>query len=100
MEFEISKSAVMFYKQEMNLSDNDIITFFVRIGGVGSGGFSAGIKKGLPDGEYMELDRYGLRICIANEEIWYFDGMTVDFNQDSGEMQFTNNNIKDVTNPH
>ncbi|MCD8509283.1 MAG: hypothetical protein LRY73_04935 [Bacillus sp. (in: Bacteria)] len=70
------------------------------MGGVGSGGFSAGIKKGVPDGPFLEFEKNGLTVCIPEDETWYFDGMVIDFSEDLGEMQFSNEKIDDVTNPN
>ncbi|RNA69399.1 HesB/YadR/YfhF family protein [Alteribacter keqinensis] len=99
MDLTITDNAAGLYKKEMNLADGDALRLYVRVGGIGSGGFSAGVTKELPEGTYMTKESGGITFCISEDDEWYFDGMTIDFNQDLGEVQFTNPKIEDVTNP-
>ncbi|PYZ95213.1 hypothetical protein CR194_06775 [Salipaludibacillus keqinensis] len=99
MKFTITDQAIDFYKNELNLTDGDSLSFFVRIGGVGSGGFSAGLYLGIPDHDYISLQKRGLNFCVAEDDQWYFDGMIIDYNEDYGEVTFENKRIEDVTNP-
>ncbi|WP_096435213.1 iron-sulfur cluster biosynthesis family protein [Alteribacter populi] len=99
MNLTITESAVKFYKQEMKLLDNDAVRFFVRVGGVGSGGFSAGITKDLPVSDRHSVTVNHITFYVSSDDEWYFDGMTIDFNEDRGEVQFSNPKIEDVTNP-
>lgn len=99
MKLTVTEQAAQFYIQEMGLSAGDSLTFYVRVGGVGSGGFSAGIVQGEPDIDYTVTQTAALRFCVTNEDEWYFDGMTIDYDTDKGELLFANPKIDDVTNP-
>ncbi|MDG5788464.1 iron-sulfur cluster biosynthesis family protein [Evansella sp. AB-P1] len=99
MNFVITEKAAQFYKRDMHLNNHEYVTFYVRVGGVGSGGFSVGIRKGRPPFDFQVFPKATIYFCILEEEKWYFDGMTIDFNEDMGEMTFNNPNIEDVTNP-
>ncbi|WP_353626224.1 hypothetical protein [Bacillus sp. JCM 19041] len=43
MKLIITERAANFYKKEMDLNSGDILRLYVRVGGIGSGGFSIGI---------------------------------------------------------
>ncbi|MBU9721426.1 MULTISPECIES: iron-sulfur cluster biosynthesis family protein [Bacillaceae] len=100
MELTITNSAVQFYKNEMNLKNGDTVTLFVRVGGVGSGGFSAGIVIGTPVVPYFNYDKSGISFCVTEEDVWYFNDMTIDYNKDMEEVVFQNPKIGDVVNPN
>ncbi|WP_078595776.1 HesB/YadR/YfhF family protein [Evansella clarkii] len=99
MQLTITENAANLYKKEMSLKEGDVLALFVRVGGIGSGGFSAGVKKGRPDGDYTEVTSGGLVFSVSDEEIWYFDGMTIDFDEDMQELTFDNPKIDNVINP-
>ena len=99
MELNISERAVSLYKQEMQLDTNDVLTLFLRVGGVGSGGFSAGITKGYPEVDYIKFNKSDVIFCVAQDETWYFNGMSIDYDEDRQEVNFTNPYIEDVVNP-
>ncbi|MCE7792341.1 hypothetical protein K8O68_07900 [Salipaludibacillus sp. CUR1] len=99
MNFTITDEALDFYKKEMELKKGDSLTLYVRVGGVGSGGFSAGINRGIPEKAYVTLEKGGLLFCITEDDQWYFDGMTIDYHHDFGEVTFMNERIDDVINP-
>ncbi|WP_280771868.1 iron-sulfur cluster biosynthesis family protein [Salipaludibacillus daqingensis] len=99
MNLTITDKASSFYKQEMKLSEGDTVSFFVRVGGVGSGGFSVGIYRGTPDMDYKSTEQAGVIFCVTEEDQWYFDGMVIDYHEDYGEVTFNNKNMDDVSNP-
>ncbi|MFA9560535.1 HesB/YadR/YfhF family protein [Evansella sp. AB-rgal1] len=99
MNVMITEKAVDFYKKEMMLKENEEVTLYVRVGGIGSGGFSVGIRKGTPDLDFIKITQSNIPFCIAKEEKWYFDGMKIDYNRDMGEMVFLNDRIDDLANP-
>ncbi|WP_416150616.1 iron-sulfur cluster biosynthesis family protein [Salipaludibacillus sp. HK11] len=100
MNLTITDNASTFYKQELNLSEGDSLSFFVRVGGVGSGGFSVGISFGLPDTDYRSKEQHGIFFCVAEDDQWYFDGMVIDYQEDYGEVTFENKRLTDVINPN
>ncbi|ADU30472.1 HesB/YadR/YfhF family protein [Evansella cellulosilytica] len=99
MDIYITDKAVNFYKNEMKLEDGAYVTLFVRVGGIGSGGFSVGMKRGKPDLDFETLLFNNVYFCIHTDERWYFDGMKIDYDDDFDEMIFTNEKIDNVTNP-
>ncbi|GEL07901.1 iron-sulfur cluster biosynthesis family protein [Salisediminibacterium halotolerans] len=100
MNLTITNEAVQFYKQELNLADNDTLTLYVRVGGVGSGGFSAGLSRGRPDHSAVyKHEEQGIIFYIAEDDAWYFDGMTIDYDADFDAVTYNNPRIDDVTNP-
>lgn len=100
MDLTVTQSAINLYKHEMQLQKGDFLTLFVRVGGVGSGGFSAGVYQGKPDNEYKQKIIHDISFCVSEDDEWYFDGMVIDYNSDKQEMTFTNHKIEDVTNPN
>ncbi|MBB5174522.1 HesB/YadR/YfhF family protein [Texcoconibacillus texcoconensis] len=99
MDLTISERAVGFYKQEMNLEAGDKIRLYVRVGGCGSGGFSVGVmKEELQDGAHIE-DIEGIYFFVTQDDAWYFDGMTIDYDPDYEMMVFENPYIDDLSNP-
>lgn len=95
----ITKEAADFYKSSMPLKTGETVTLFVRVGGVGSGGFSAGVTRGKPETDYRTVVQEDITFCISDDDSWYFDGMTIDYNSDYNEVTFINDSIGDVTNP-
>ncbi|MBU9714858.1 HesB/YadR/YfhF family protein [Evansella tamaricis] len=100
MNFTISNKALVLYQKEMQLQEQDTLMFFVRVGGIGSGGFSVGVTKEKPDTPHYTFHQSGITFYITEEDAWYFDGMTIDFDEDLGQMIFENPSIEDVTNPN
>lgn len=96
----ITEQAIDFYKQELKLSKGDSLSFFVRVGGVGSGGFSVGVFLGLPETDYTNEEHQGITFCVPEDDQWYFDGMVIDYQEDFGEVTFDNKKLIDVTNPN
>lgn len=99
MNLTITDKAINFYKQELKLSKGDYLSFYVRVGGGGSGGFSVGIHLGLPEKDYTSKEFQGMTFCVPEDDHWYFDGMVIDYHEDFGEVTFKNEKINDVTNP-
>lgn len=99
MNVTITEDAASLYINEMNLSKGDHISLFVRVGGVGSGGFSVGVYQGKPEKQFYTLEVASINFCITEDDIWYFDGLTVDFDHDIGDITFSNKNFHDLSNP-
>ncbi|WP_444684240.1 hypothetical protein [Alkalicoccus luteus] len=86
--FTVSKEAAQFYKKEMQLADGETVRLFARVGGVGSGGFSAGVEKGRPSLPGIQVDQSGIHFFVTDEDMWYFRGVDVSFDHDMGEIVF------------
>lgn len=100
MNLTITDEAMFFYKREMNLNEGDKLHLYVRVGGVGSGGFSAGITHGEPELDAQVLVKEGIEFCVSDEDVWYFDGMTIDYDADYDAVTYDNPSIQNTTNPH
>ncbi|TMW73378.1 iron-sulfur cluster biosynthesis family protein [Alteribacter natronophilus] len=99
MKLNVTREAADLYKKEMNLREEDSLRLFVRVGGVGSGGFSAGVTRDIPGGPCHSVEVSGITFYVTGDDLWYFDGMTVDYDEDLDEVTFTNPVIGDVSNP-
>ncbi|AOM83030.1 iron-sulfur cluster biosynthesis family protein [Salisediminibacterium beveridgei] len=100
MNFIVSDDAIAFYKHEMRLVDGDELHLFVRVGGVGSGGFSVGLARGKPELEAEVIEKDGILFYVTAEDAWYFDGMTIDYNADFDAVTYDNPTIINTTNPN
>lgn len=100
MTITITEAAIEFYRREMNLSEGDELYLYVRVGGVGSGGFSVGIQKGAPAIDAHRYTKSGIHLYISDEDEWYFDGMTIDYDKDYDAVTYHNPEIRDVINPN
>lgn len=89
MELTITKEAADFYKKEMDLEEGMCLRLYVRVGGVGSGGFSVGIERldQRPDG-WFAIEAGGLFFVVSEDDYWYLDGMTIDYHLDLEMVAF------------
>jgi uncharacterized protein YneR len=77
MIFEISKSAVDFYKSEFVLGENEAIRLFVR----GAEGFFLGVEKDRLENESYIIEKNGVKFFITENDQWHFEGKKLDFDQ-------------------
>ncbi|PYZ98191.1 hypothetical protein CR205_06245 [Alteribacter lacisalsi] len=99
MNLTITREAADLYKREMNLKEGDSLRLYVRVGGVGSGGFSAGVTKEIPASHCHTAEASGITFHVTEDDVWYFNGMTVKYDPDMDEVSFSNPDIGDVINP-
>ncbi|WP_209123795.1 iron-sulfur cluster biosynthesis family protein [Alkalihalobacillus sp. BA299] len=99
MNVMISSEAARFYKQEVLSGKNQSLRLFVRVGGVGSGGFSVGVSAEEPTRNCYHLKKEGVVFFIYEDDAWYFNGMTIDYNEDLNMMVFTNPQFEDIYHP-
>ncbi|MGY4689952.1 iron-sulfur cluster biosynthesis family protein [Salibacterium sp. K-3] len=97
--FIIKEEAAAMYKQEMELNEGDYLRLFVRVGGVGSGGFSLGVAKEKPEAGSDVLQACGIYFFVNPQDQWYMDGMVVSYEPGIDLLSFENPKIEDVTNP-
>ncbi|QOY34879.1 HesB/YadR/YfhF family protein [Anaerobacillus isosaccharinicus] len=100
MQFTISEKAVELYKQEMDLKKGDSLRLYVRVGGCGSGGFSVGITKDQPSPTSFITEVNDIQLFVNEEDFWYLNGMTIDFDPDLNYVTFENPTITDLDNPN
>lgn len=100
MNLIITDEAIAFYKQEMTLIKGEELHLFVRVGGVGSGGFSVGINRGKPDIDAKVKEQEGVFFYVTEEDLWYFDGMTIDYDADFDAVTYDNPTISNTINPN
>ncbi|GAE25125.1 hypothetical protein JCM9140_1098 [Halalkalibacter wakoensis JCM 9140] len=99
MNITITDSAVSLYIKEISLKRGDSLRLFVRIGGVGSGGFSVGVSKEDPTPTSYKVEKSGITFFVNEDDFWYLDGMTIDYNEDLGYVNFSNPHIATLDHP-
>lgn len=100
MNLTITEKAAAFYKQEMELESGQSLWLYVRVGGIGSGGFSAGIQPGLPDTPALPVTAGEIHFHVTEADAWYFDGITIDYDEDMEEIVFSHLETNDLFNPN
>jgi uncharacterized protein YneR len=91
MNLQIDKEAAQWYKDELELSEDTYLRFFVRYGFGGHiPGFSLGVKKDAPTEKFASADLEGISFYIENKDAWYFEGydLHVSFNEKIQEPAF------------
>ncbi len=85
MQLKVAEEAAQWYKDELELSDNDSLRFFVRYGGVGGlkPGFSLGVRPDIPQEPIAETTVDGVHFYIEQDDAWYFDNHSVKVTYDS-----------------
>ncbi|WP_026671911.1 iron-sulfur cluster biosynthesis family protein [Alkalihalobacterium bogoriense] len=99
MKLTITKRAANFYINEIPLQKDDALRLFVRVGGVGSGGFSVGVQKDVPQPTSYTIVQEGILFFVNEDDFWYIDGMTIDYNEDINLMTFDNPNWTNIDHP-
>lgn len=99
MELTITDEAANLYINEIPLQQGDTLRLFVRVGGVGSGGFSVGVIKEAPLSKAFQIKKQGVTFFVNEDDFWYFDGMTIDYDEDLSYLQFTNPNFDEMDHP-
>ncbi|MCG7339538.1 HesB/YadR/YfhF family protein [Staphylococcus sp. ACRSN] len=96
MGIELSDNAVSWFKEELDLPEDDkVLQFFVRYGGEFqlkqgfSPAFSVDRKNDLEIG--YENNYQGLNVVIAEKDLWYFqdDNLFIDVNDGIDEISYT-----------
>ncbi|TSB47021.1 iron-sulfur cluster biosynthesis family protein [Alkalicoccobacillus porphyridii] len=88
MYLTLSQSVIDLYKKEMELTLGESVRLFVRVGGVGSGGFSVGIMRDNPTDKAYIIDAESITFFVEEDDFWYLDGMTIDYNSDLDRVEF------------
>lgn len=95
MGIELSDNAVSWFKEELDLPEDDkVLQFFVRYGGEFqlkqgfSPAFSVDRKNDLEIG--YENNYQGLNVVIAEKDLWYFqdDNLFIDVNDGIDEISY------------
>lgn len=75
MNMKVTKGALDWYKEELDLETGDHVRFFVRYGGCSNvqKGFSLGILKDLPMNIGISTEVEGITFFIEESDLWYFD---------------------------
>lgn len=89
MELQLQKEAAEWYKDELELNDDDSLRFFVRYGGVGGlkPGFSLGVRPDEPAEPIAETKEEGVHFFIEKDDAWYFDEHSVKVIYDSNKEE-------------
>ncbi len=75
MDFTITKPAVQWFINELDLSEGDHVRFFARVGGCSTvqSGYSLGISKENPFEPAKTFESYGVTFFIEDKDLWYFN---------------------------
>lgn len=89
MQLKVAEEAAQWYKEELELKDNDSLRFFVRYGGVGGlkPGLSLGIRPDTPQEPTAETTVKGIQFYIEKDDAWYFDNHSVQVIYDSDKEE-------------
>ncbi|PSL51361.1 uncharacterized protein YneR [Salsuginibacillus halophilus] len=102
MTVQITEEAAAHYQREMQPANNEVIRLFVRVGGVGSGGFSLGVQKEgreqLPETSWV-IEKAGAVFVVHENDQWYMENLTVDYDSDMDYVQFKSGSFHHLDHP-
>ncbi|NEU31294.1 hypothetical protein GN156_10950 [bacterium LRH843] len=99
MKLVLTDSAINLYLKEIPLQAGDKLRLYVRVGGIGSGGFSVGVMKDEPLSTSFKIEKRGIIFFVNEDDFWYLDGMTIDYNEDFGYLNFLNPAFEELHHP-
>ncbi|MCM3713469.1 iron-sulfur cluster biosynthesis family protein [Halalkalibacter oceani] len=99
MKLTITDSAAALYIREIPLHPGDTLRLYVRVGGVGSGGFSVGVMKERPQPTSYLVEKEDVTFFVNEDDFWYLDGMVIDYEEDSGYLDFSHPTYKEIHHP-
>ncbi|MDG5789168.1 HesB/YadR/YfhF family protein [Evansella sp. AB-P1] len=95
MNIEITDQAFEWFKEELELSNDDNVQFFVRYGGCGDfqTGFSLGVTVKKPDDPAVKIKKNGVHFYIERKDEWYFDNkdLKVAYDPQINEIKYLHN---------
>ncbi|KGA96662.1 hypothetical protein AJ85_07735 [Alkalihalobacillus alcalophilus ATCC 27647 = CGMCC 1.3604] len=99
MNITLTESAARLYIKEMELKKGDNLRLFVRIGGVGSGGFSVGVMRDTPSERAYVIKIDQVTFFVEEDDFWYLNGMSIDYNEDLGYLQIEHPTFDNIDHP-
>ncbi|KMK76344.1 HesB/YadR/YfhF family protein [Alkalihalobacillus pseudalcaliphilus] len=99
MKLTITEAAARLYIKEMDLQKGDCLRFFVRIGGVGSGGFSIGVMFDSPTERAYIIKQDGVIFFVEEDDFWYLNGMEIHYDEDLGFLQIQSPSFENIDHP-
>ncbi|MDV2683581.1 iron-sulfur cluster biosynthesis family protein [Alkalihalophilus lindianensis] len=99
MNLTITDAASSFYINEIPLKEGDTLRLFVRVGGIGSGGFSVGVIKELHQKTSYIVTKQGVDFFVNEDDFWYIDGMTIHFDEDMDYLEFISPKFEQIDHP-
>ncbi|PFO84928.1 MULTISPECIES: HesB/YadR/YfhF family protein [Bacillus cereus group] len=87
MNLSVTKEAVNWYKDELNLQTGDTLRFFVQYGGCSTvqKGLSLGIRKDEPAHPTVQVQEEGIHFFIEGDDEWFFDGHDLSVTLNDGD---------------
>ncbi len=95
---QITPAAAAFYRQEMELSTDQALRLFVRIGGFGCGGYSIGVQVDRPTARDHKIQIGGVTFVVSPDDTWYMEGLVIDHDPSHG-ICCANRNCEDLHHP-
>lgn len=93
MKLEITKEAVNWYKDELELQEGDYVRFYARYGGCGTvqKGFSLGLSLEEPNEPLVTTTEAGITFFIEEKDSWYFKdhNLEITYNDKYEEVEFS-----------
>ncbi|TDQ39755.1 HesB/YadR/YfhF family protein [Aureibacillus halotolerans] len=93
MKIDVSNQALEWFKDEMGVSDQSQVRFFVRYGGCSSvqSNFSLGVDVTIPKDPVAETTRDNILFFVEQTDEWFFDShdLEVKFDESTDELAFT-----------
>ncbi|WP_066174745.1 HesB/YadR/YfhF family protein [Bacillus marinisedimentorum] len=85
MKISISKPALQWYKNEMDLHNGDFVRLFARYGGHSTiqQGFSLGISNEQPKDMGVHYTTDGITFFVEKDDEWYFDDYDLNIKYDN-----------------
>lgn len=83
----------------MELNSGDILRLYVRVGGIGSGGFSIGIMHEQEWRGSFSVEQSGILFAVTEDDFWYVDGMTIDYDKDMDMVVYHQPKFDDLHHP-
>ncbi|MGE7768281.1 HesB/YadR/YfhF family protein [Peribacillus sp. NPDC096540] len=92
MKLVISRQAVNWFKEEIELKDGYYVKFYARYGGSSpvQDGFSLGVSMDHPFNVAVQREQDGIVFFIEEADLWYFNGhdLHVEYKEDGNEIEY------------
>jgi uncharacterized protein YneR len=98
LNIRISEAAAAFYRKEMNLCQGEACRIYVRVGGLGNGGYSCGVAKAVPSSRDHVVEVGGVSFFVAPDDAWYLDGMRIELDNQQ-EIVYRHQRFQELHHP-
>jgi uncharacterized protein YneR len=93
MKIEVSKEALKWFQEELEVKKGDKVKFYAQIYGSSpvQQSYSLGFSKDDPIDIAASIESEGVLFFVEESDLWYFDGhdLQVGYNEKVDELEFT-----------